>query len=293
MDDVMREYVDIVNRRLAELIRGAGAPELLEKSMSYSLMAGGKRIRPVLNILSYLLVAEQIEQTLDLACGIEMIHTYSLIHDDLPAMDNDDLRRGRPTNHIVFGEGQAILAGDGLLNLAYEVMLKSALRYPIKARIQLKAIETIAQAAGVSGMIAGQVRDLELEGKEATEQDVFFLHERKSGDLICGSVMSGVIAGGATENQMAAAEIYGRNIGLVFQIIDDILDATATAEELGKTPGKDEKNGKATYVSLYGIDKSKQIAKNKTDEACDALALFGENAKPLVRLARDLLKRTH
>ena len=291
MDDRFIPYIDAVNRHLVKLVRSSGAPELLEQSMCYSLMAGGKRLRPLLNILAHLLASDQYEKTLDIACAIEMIHTYSLIHDDLPAMDDDSLRRGRPTNHKVFGEAQAILAGDGLLNLAFEVMLKNAAKYFENIRLQLAAIGYIAGAAGVSGMIAGQVMDIHLEGAAASPDDLQYIHEKKTAALITGALKSGLITAGASEKQMEAISSFGENIGLAFQIVDDILDSTCTSEQLGKTPGKDEHDHKLTYVSVYGLDQARKMATEKTEEACKSLAIFGKKADSLRYLAQQMLDR--
>jgi len=291
MDDRFIPYIDAVNRRLVQLVRSSGAPELLEQSMSYSLMAGGKRLRPLFNILAHLLIAGSYEKTLDIACAIEMIHTYSLIHDDLPAMDDDSLRRGRPTNHKVFGEAQAILAGDGLLNLAFEVMLKNTMKYFEDIRLQLAAIGYIVNAAGVSGMIAGQVMDIHLEGAAASPDDLQYIHEKKTAALINSALMSGLITAGGSEKQMEAIGCFGKNIGLAFQIVDDILDSTCTSEQLGKTPGKDEQDHKLTYVLIYGLNKSREMAAKKTKEACDSLGIFGKKAEPLLYLAQQMLNR--
>lgn len=281
---------DLVENRLSELLP-AEAPELLRDSMMYSLLAGGKRLRPAMHLLAAELVDGQVEQCLDMACAIEMIHTYSLIHDDLPALDNDVLRRGRATNHVVYGEAQAILAGDGLLNCAYETMLRNALRYPSQANKFLKAIEIIAKAAGVTGMIAGQVMDVALEGQQVDFSQLQYIHAHKTGDMITGALLSGAALFTENAELLASVESYGRNVGLVFQIVDDILDITA-GEELGKSRGKDAEEGKVTYPSLFGIEKSRQIAKEKTEAAKAALAPFGNKADMLCQLADMMLERS-
>lgn len=281
---------DLVENRLSELLP-AEVPELLRDSMMYSLLAGGKRLRPAMHLLAAELVDGQIGQCLDMACAIEMIHTYSLIHDDLPALDNDVLRRGRATNHVVYGEAQAILAGDGLLNCAYETMLRNALRYPSQADKFLKAIEIIAKAAGVTGMIAGQVMDVALEGQQVDFLQLQYIHAHKTGDMITGALLSGAALFTENAELLASVESYGRNVGLVFQIVDDILDITA-GEELGKSRGKDAEEGKVTYPSLFGIEKSRQIAKEKTEAAKAALAPFGNKADMLCQLADMMLKRS-
>ncbi|PWL44949.1 MAG: farnesyl-diphosphate synthase [Clostridiales bacterium] len=281
---------DLVEHRLSELLP-AEVPELLRDSMMYSLLAGGKRLRPAMHLLAAELVDGRVGQCLDMACAIEMIHTYSLIHDDLPALDNDVLRRGRATNHVVYGEAQAILAGDGLLNCAYETMLRNALRYPSQADKFLKAIEIIAKAAGVTGMIAGQVMDVALEGQQVDFSQLQYIHAHKTGDMITGALLSGAALFTENAELLASVESYGRNVGLVFQIVDDILDITA-GEELGKSRGKDAEEGKVTYPSLFGIEKSRQIAKEKTEAAKAALAPFGNKADMLCQLADMMLERS-
>lgn len=280
----------LVETRLSELAP-LEAPGLLKESMMYSLSAGGKRLRPAMHLLAAELAGGQVEQCLDMACAIEMIHTYSLIHDDLPALDNDVLRRGRATNHVVYGEAQAILAGDGLLNYAYETMLHNAERYPAQASRFLKAIGIIAKAAGVTGMIAGQVMDVALEGKQVDFSQLQYIHAHKTGDMIAGALLSGAALFTEDAGLLTAVERYGRNVGLVFQIVDDILDITAGVE-LGKTRGKDAEEGKITYPSLFGMERSRQIAKEKTEEAKAALAPFGGNAELLCQLADMMLERS-
>lgn len=290
IDEKLKELKVAVEGRLAELAPEQ-APELLRSSMMYSLEAGGKRLRPAMHLLAAELVGGDTVQCLDMACAIEMIHTYSLIHDDLPAMDNDVLRRGRATNHVVYGEAQAILAGDGLLNYAYEVMLQNALRYPDKAGRFLRAMNRVAQAAGVGGMVAGQVMDVALEGQAVDFPQLQYIHTHKTGDMITGALTSGAMLFTEDTAALAAIEEYGRNVGLVFQIVDDILDITA-GEELGKSRGKDAKEGKATYPSLFGLEESRCIARQKTEAAKAALAPFGVKAALLCELADKMLKRS-
>ena len=222
-----------------------------------------------------------------LLAAIEMIHTYSLIHDDLPAMDNDTLRRGKPTNHVVYGEGLAILAGDGLLNIAFEIMSDRLVQAKDGKTIKYaKAMRIIAKACGVSGMIAGQAADLEFEGKEKSKETLLYIHEKKTAEMIKASVLCGAVIGGANIEQLIRLEQYGKSIGLVFQIVDDILDVSGDESSLGKSTGKDEAAGKQTFVSLYGIDKSREIAKNETEKAIEALGIFEEKAKALKRPCR-------
>lgn len=285
--DKIRAAVDL---RLLELIDLVCDEGILKDAMSYSLMAGGKRLRPSLCLLSAEIFGDS-HLALDIACSIEMIHTYSLIHDDLPAMDNDDLRRGKPTNHIVFGEAYAILAGDGLLNSAFEVMLKDMIRNQNSGLDFPAAIEIIASAAGTKGMIAGQTADMEFEGTKQDKSVLEYIHERKTAALIKASVTSGAALMRASEQDVAALEKYGECIGLVFQIIDDVLDETGDADRLGKTPGKDAQTDKQTFARLYGIEESTKIAREKTDEAIESLERFGSKAESLRYIAEYLLAR--
>lgn len=279
-----------VNLRLVELMEASCENGILKDAMMYSLMAGGKRLRPVMCLLTAGMFGDEAA-ALDIACAIEMIHTYSLIHDDLPAMDNDELRRGKPTNHVVFGEAYAILAGDGLLNCAFEVMLKRALNNKDAGLDYVAAMETIATAAGVKGMIAGQAADIAFEGTQQGADVLEYIHERKTAALIKASVTSGAALYRATREEQSALATYGGCIGLVFQLIDDILDMTGTADSLGKTPGKDTGSDKQTFVRLYGIERSMEIARQKTSEAIKALDCFGGKAKDLRLLAEYMLNR--
>lgn len=289
MKEKLAELKAAVEARLSQLMEN-DAPQLLRDSMAYSLEAGGKRIRPAMNLMANELLGGDREEALDLACAIEMIHTYSLIHDDLPALDNDTLRRGRATNHVVFDEAQAILAGDGLLNYAYEVMLQNALRHPKNAAAHLQAMNIMARAAGVAGMIAGQVQDVFLEGKEISFEQLSYIHVHKTGDMITGALLSGLELCHPSQQQREALRRYGENVGLVFQIVDDVLDVTA-GEELGKSRGKDALEGKTTYASLFGIEQSMRIAKEKNEEAKKALEIFGAKAETLYALADSMLSR--
>jgi len=284
----LREIAPLVDVRLPELVERICEPGTLRDAMNYSLTAGGKRLRPWLCIQSAALFGET-ERVLDFACAIEMIHTYSLIHDDLPAMDDDVLRRGRPTNHMVFGEAVAILAGDALLNGAYEVMARFAIERPELRG--LAAMEVMMRAAGASGMVAGQVGDIEFECKDKDEATLYYIHERKTAALIRASVLSGAVLRGASDADIEALSVYGDSLGLVFQIVDDMLDVTSDAATLGKTPGKDVQEGKQTFATVYGIDKSRRIAAEQTQAAMDALARFGTRAELLRGMAQYLLTR--
>lgn len=275
-----------VNVALKEqLEQFASVPETIYKSINYSLFAGGKRLRPIMLLSAHSMLDGNLEESMPLACGIEMIHTYSLIHDDLPAMDDDDFRRGIPTNHKVFGEGIAVLAGDGLLNLAYEIMLKNALKYPEKIGSHIKAIYTIAEAAGIGGMIGGQVVDLEWEGKNADLNTLKYIHEHKTGALFVASLMAGILLEDPPRSIQESVYRYGKYLGLAFQIIDDILDVVGDSEKLGKQTGRDMDRNKSTYVQLYGVDKSKKIAEELIEKAVESLSEFGQQANFLKELA--------
>lgn len=278
----------VVEERLGQLMDGMCEPGILKDAMSYSLLGGGKRLRPALCMMSAGLFGN-MAHALDFACAIEMIHTYSLIHDDLPSMDNDVLRRGKPTNHVVFGEAMALLAGDGLLNCAYEVMLGSALQE--NAARHIKAMHMVASAAGVKGMIAGQTADISFEGADINEDVLHYIHERKTGALIRASVLSGAALLGADDDELNALGAYGAHIGFVFQVVDDILDEVGNAETLGKSVGKDNDAGKLTFARAYGIDESRRIARERTEAAIAALSRFGERAKPLCEVAQMLVSR--
>jgi geranylgeranyl diphosphate synthase type II len=265
-------------------------PGILKVALSYSLMAGGKRLRPALCLMTAGMFGSE-QDALDVACAIEMIHTYSLIHDDLPAMDNDDLRRGKPSNHIVFGEAHAILAGDGLLTSAFEVMLKAAIKDHGRGLDYLKAMQIISNAAGANGMVAGQAADMEFEGAQLDQDDLRYIHERKTAAMIKASVLAGAALKNASSEELAALETYSGCVGLAFQIIDDVLDETGNIDELGKTPGKDDDSGKLTFARLFGIEESRHIARIKTDEAKDALSVFGNRGSELKSLAEYLVGR--
>ena len=285
----LNEICGIVDDRLKELL-SSRVPELLWDSMAYSVYAGGKRVRPALHIMAARLLDEDIRQNLDIACAIEMIHTYSLIHDDLPALDNDKLRRGKPTNHVVFGEAQAILAGDGLLSYAFEVMLNNAARNEDNIYNHMLAMREVAHAAGVFGMVAGQVQDVAMEGRSISEEELKYIHAHKTGDMITGALLSGIMIHSPSEEQCDALRVYGEKIGLVFQIVDDVLDVTA-GEELGKTVGKDARDGKTTYASLYGVNGAMKLAEEQNILAKQALSIFGDSAGELCDFADYMLNR--
>jgi geranylgeranyl diphosphate synthase type II len=279
-----------VNAFLARCVPDeATPPTTLHKAMRYSLLGGGKRLRPVLALAAGEACGANVELLLPVACALEMVHTYSLVHDDLPAMDNDDLRRGRPTNHKVFGEATAILVGDALLTHAFLVLAEANL--PAAARVAL--VRELASAAGAAkGMVGGQAEDLENEGKPASLEIVERIHRAKTGAMIRASVVSGGLAAGASPEVLSALHAYGDRIGLAFQIVDDLLDLTATSEELGKTAGKDLTAQKATFPAVLGVDESARRARELLDQAFAALAPLGERAKRLEQIARFIVERT-
>jgi len=263
-------------------------PIKLFESMTYSLFAGGKRLRPILSIASYEACGGKSEDILPQASSIELIHTYSLIHDDLPAMDNDDLRRGKPTNHKVFGEAIAILAGDALLTEAFVMFLNNNI---FSSELLLKALKTLAIAAGPTGMVGGQAEDILSENKKPTMSDLYFIHTHKTGALIEASVKIGPILAEASNKEYESLSKYGERIGLAFQIIDDILDITGLDEKLGKKTGADIQKGKMTYPSLYGIEYSRKEAERLIYEAINAISCFNKKAEPLKAIAEYIIKR--
>jgi geranylgeranyl diphosphate synthase, type II len=267
-------------------------PETLYESMRYSLLAGGKRLRPILCIASCELAGGTVEMAMPTACALEMIHTMSLIHDDLPAMDNDDVRRGKPTNHKLFGDAIAILAGDALWAYAFEWIAQHTHGVPAERVVQV--IAQIGRAIGATGLVGGQVADLDAEGRtDVSVDELNFIHTHKTGVLLEASVVSGALLAGAPEADLKRLGTYAKRIGLAFQIMDDILDITATDQELGKTAGKDLQAQKATYPSLWGLAESEQQAKQLVADAKHALECFGEAVRPLVALADFIVDRRH
>ena len=268
---------------------GPERPESLREAMRYSLLAGGKRLRPILCLAACELAGGASSHAMPTAVALEMIHTMSLIHDDLPAMDDDDLRRGRPTNHKIYGEAVAILAGDALLTRAFEMV---ALRTPdVSAERLLKVVAELSLVAGAPGLVGGQVVDLESEGKEVDLETLEYIHLHKTGALLSACVITGALIGGADDALIKALRIYARGIGLAFQIIDDILDITASSEVLGKTAGKDLIADKTTYPKLLGLEESRKRADALVSEAKDALNPWAERAQPLLALADFITSR--
>ena len=284
------EYLQMVEGALSQQLASLGyIPEKLFEAMDYSLSAGGKRLRPVLLLAACDTLGGNLEVALPFACALEMIHTYSLIHDDLPAMDNDDLRRGRPTNHKVYGEGMAILAGDGLLSAAMELMLRSAVRMGDMRGI--RAAEAIARRAGVTGMVAGQVMDVSGEGTEPTLEKVDYIHRHKTADMLTAPIEAGFILAGADDATVAAGCEYGVNLGLAFQMVDDLLDVEGDAATLGKTPGKDAAEGKLTWVAVKGIEETRKDAAQAVEMAVAALKNISGETNFLKTLAQSTLNR--
>jgi geranylgeranyl diphosphate synthase, type II len=263
-------------------------PPSIHRAMRYSVFAGGKRIRPILCFESARLFTTDASGVIPVGCALEFIHTYSLIHDDLPALDNDDLRRGKATNHKVFGEAIAILAGDALLTLAFQTLANSAIEPGRRVRV----ISEVAAAAGtVNGMVGGQVADIEAEKKSADAAMLEYIHRSKTAALICGSIVAGAIAGGAGDEDVERLRCFGQQIGWAFQVVDDILDVSESSASLGKTAGKDQAQQKATYPALYGLEKSRAIATELEAKALHELHYFGERATRLRQLAQFLVAR--
>jgi geranylgeranyl diphosphate synthase type II len=287
-----KEYRQMTEEALIPMLSSLGdIPSPLWEAMSYSLEAGGKRIRPALLLAACETAGGDSSLALPFACALEMIHTYSLIHDDLPAMDNDDLRRGQPTNHKVFGENVAILAGDGLLNAAAELMAVSAVKMDNMRGI--RAMEIIMRHAGVTGMIAGQSEDVTSEGQEPREDIVRYIHEHKTADLLEAAVEAGLALAGAEETEIAAGREYALHLGLAFQMTDDLLDVTGSADRLGKSTGKDQEQNKMTWVALKGVEGTAEDARREIVLAKEALnempgdtALFADFADSLLGRAQ-------
>ncbi len=296
----LKKYIND-RRRLVEEFIGRAAPKAdampptLHSSMRYSLEAGGKRVRPILAIAAAEAVrggdAAGIPGLVAVASSLEFIHTYSLIHDDLPAMDNDDFRRGKPTNHKVYGEAAAILAGDALLTFAFELLSSPAYTSGMDAARRIKIIHELAYASGSMGMVGGQAVDMESEGKDIDSVTLEYIHTRKTGALIRASVRMGAIAAGANDEQLKAVTRYGEEAGLSFQIADDILDITGTKEEIGKDAGSDVEKGKKTYPAMFGLEQSKSRAMELQASAVEALSVFGDGAEPLREIARYIVSR--
>jgi geranylgeranyl diphosphate synthase type II len=283
----------LVERSLdAYLPECEGPVAQLVKAMRYSLFAGGKRVRPILCVAGAEAVGGCVHDVLPVACALEMIHTYSLIHDDLPAMDDDDLRRGRPTNHKVFGEAMALLAGDGLLTEAFRLFSHPELCRKVSPSVIVRTVGIIATAAGCQGMVAGQAVDMELGGKTEVDGPLLeFMHVHKTAALIEASVASGALLGGGDERDLDAFSLYGRKIGLAFQITDDILDVEGDTEAMGKRTGSDDRMNKVTFPKVFGMARSKEIGAKLIEEAIESIARYDHKAEPLRGIARYILER--
>jgi len=296
LQEYLREKAVMVNQELEQLMpAGERYPAMIHQAMRYSIFAGGKRLRPILCLAAAEAVNREAEplRLLPVACALEMIHTYSLIHDDLPAMDNDDYRRGKLTNHKVFGEGMAVLAGDALLTYGFEVLLRFARQFPEKERA-LQVVEEIAVAIGTEGMIGGQVVDLESAGKKEDarpEATLAYIHTHKTGALFRAAIRAGAILAGARVEELTGLTLYAEKFGLAFQITDDLLDITGEQAVLGKPIGSDAKNAKLTYPALYGLEQARIMAKGTIEEAVKALAGLPGRTEPLEMLVRYLEKR--
>lgn len=284
-------YRELVSRALAEALHGADIPPRLRDAMGYSLRGSGKLLRPCLALAACEMLGGEATDALPVACALEMIHTYSLIHDDLPAMDDDDFRRGRPSNHKVFGEGMAILAGDGLLSFAFETML-DALSLKGNDPDYLAALRAVARGAGIFGMVAGQAVDLDAAEADSGER-LDYIHSRKTGAMIRAAVLAGAHIAHADAGQIAALSEFGSLYGLLFQITDDILDVEGSFGGMGKTLGKDQAAHKLTYVNLYGLETAKKMAEEIAAQAQVALEPFGRPAEYFLKLTEDTLRRDH
>lgn len=286
------KYLTKFEAYLQALLPSEGKPQkVLYDAMNYSLLSGGKRIRPLLVILFCKLCGGDVEQALPFAAAVEMVHTYSLIHDDLPCMDNDDLRRGRPTSHKMFGEANAVLAGDGLLTQAFSTILSNEALECAGLKYAVLAAKTLAEYAGPEGMVGGQTLDILFEEfDDITEDELVAIDSRKTGDLIVAACVIGCLAAGGTSDKIDIAKEYARNIGLAFQIKDDMLDAVSTDEELGKNAGSDETKGKTTFFTLYGEEGCQKLIEALTDNAKRSIELAGD-AEELVRFADMLAER--
>jgi geranylgeranyl diphosphate synthase type II len=287
------QWRGLVEQALDDALPVEGAwPATLHRAVRYSQFAGGKRIRPLLVLAGGEAVGGATSDLMPLACAVEMIHTYSLIHDDLPAMDNDDLRRGKPTSHKVFGEAMAILAGDALLTRAFHLMAEVPPTWDAaRVRRRLDALAILGEACGTTGLIGGQVEDLESEGKVIPKAALERLHRAKTGALLSACVRGGALLGGADLASLAALTRYASAVGLAFQVVDDVLDATEGAVRLGKTAGKDAAARKATYVSVHGLEEARALAAGLLGEALEAVALLGPRAEALRGLARLIVER--
>lgn len=289
MKEKLTEQIEFIDRQLDKYLAEKNNPQnVIYKAMRYSVFAGGKRLRPVLMLNMCEMCGGDIDEVIPFACALEMIHTYSLIHDDLPAMDNDGLRRGMPTSHIKFGEATAILAGDALLNKAFEIV---SAYDGANVKRAMRAVNMLAVSSGTEGMIGGQVVDMESEGRDISLEALRYLHLNKTGAIIRSACTVGALMGGGSEEEIRAADEFAKNLGIAFQIQDDILDVIGTSEELGKPAGSDSEENKCTYVKLLGLEKSEEEAKKYSENAKKALEVFGKRADFLIWLTDYLTER--
>ena len=292
LDGYLKERRQMVDLALDRFLPGEDTPPpSVHRAMRYSVLAGGKRLRPILVIAGAEVVGAAPGTVMPTACAMEMIHTYSLIHDDLPAMDDDDFRRGRLTNHKVFGEAIAILAGDALLTYAFQMVAQNAALAGVDAKVVCDVVAEIAAAAGTLGMVGGQVVDIESEGKAITPETLEYIHRHKTAALLRGSLWVGARLGGPDAAALAAIDDAGQSLGLAFQIVDDILDVEGSLEALGKTAGSDARKQKATYPALHGLEVSRREARRLIEEAKSRLAVFGDRATPIRALADFVVER--
>ncbi|QXM06027.1 polyprenyl synthetase family protein [Crassaminicella indica] len=290
----LQKKADLIEDSLEKYLPKENSPQKhIFDAMRYSIFAGGKRLRPILMLAACDFVGGNIDDVLPFACAIEMIHTYSLIHDDLPAMDNDDYRRGKPTNHKVYGEGIAILAGDALLNYAFELMIRAISKNHKNLERKVLAMKEIAEASGIYGMIAGQVVDLLSENKKIDGTKLDFIHNHKTAALIIAPIRAGAILSGASKEELEALTVFAKNIGLGFQIRDDILDIIGDEKKLGKKVGSDTENQKSTYPSVYGLDASKKKVDELFNKSVKAIEHFGSRSEFFIQLSNYLVKREY
>jgi len=290
----MDEKVKKVDECLNNLIKVKSNPQkIIYEAMNYSLISGGKRLRPILLLSTYEIFEDDDERVMPFACAMEMIHTYSLIHDDLPAMDNDDYRRGKLSNHKMFNEATAILAGDALLNKAFEVGLEAIINYNLDVNKAVKALSVISNSSGTEGMIGGQIVDIFGNSQIKTLDELKYMYALKTGAIIKSSVLAGAYLGGALEDELSALENYAENIGIAFQIEDDILDVEGTQEKIGKPIGSDIANEKVTYLSFVNIEDAKKDVSMYTEKAIKSLDIFDNKANYLIELAKYLTNRDH
>ena len=291
LTEYLKSRQQMIDRALDRFLpKENAAPPTIHKAMRYSLFAGGKRLRPILCLAAAEGCKGKVTEALPLACAMECIHTYSLVHDDLPSMDNDDFRRGRATCHKVFGDGIAVLAGDALLTVAFEIAARTK---PTRCYSMSEMFREISTAAGSRKLIAGQVADLEAEGKKVSQHELCYIHENKTAAMITTSVRLGAMSANVDAKKLRALSKFGHSLGLAFQVIDDILDVTQTSEKLGKSAGKDVAAQKATYPAVIGLEGSRAEARRLTNAAQNALKIFGEEAEPLRELANYLVVREY